>query len=216
VFSSPPSSHWQWFAIIISIIAFGLAIMTLPTVFQMIWGRPKLKVSFWGKGHILQCGIQNVPVKGILKYLGVERELIPDFSVNVLIKDKSIEDELDGQVYYGSCVLEVGDLDKSCKKQVILPASDTLFARIYIVTATNEKAYLMDENFDPIKPTTLNWGKEIKPGTYKLTIEANAKGKISNIAKEFKYQTSEPCLEWVDDSGSKKKKLWLWLFTRGY
>jgi hypothetical protein len=66
--------------IVISVLALGLGLMALPTVFQMFWGRPKLTFEadeFMGtEAKILVIAIKNQPIKSrFLRKLHVEREI---------------------------------------------------------------------------------------------------------------------------------------------
>ena len=64
---------------IIGLIALGIGLMALPTIFQMFYGRPKLMFEaddFTGPdGRILVLAIKNQPIKSrFLRLIGVERE----------------------------------------------------------------------------------------------------------------------------------------------
>jgi len=66
-------------ALLVSIIALALAIVALPTVFQMFFGRPQLRIVFEETdidiGRRLECRIYNVAVQNrILKLIGVRRD----------------------------------------------------------------------------------------------------------------------------------------------
>lgn len=75
----PVPPVWQWSGLAISVIAFVLAIMTLPTAFQMWWGRPEIKIRFVKADRsnmvALQCYIENEPIRSkLLRMLGVHRD----------------------------------------------------------------------------------------------------------------------------------------------
>ena len=66
----------QWSDVVLSLIAFGLAVVTLPTAFQMWWGKPRIEVNFEKcrvhGGASLVCIVRNRPVDNrILRSLGV-------------------------------------------------------------------------------------------------------------------------------------------------
>ena len=82
----------QWTGVVLSIIAFGLALMTLPTAFQMWWGRPSLSIAYergrFDPGVGLNCRIENVHVKSkLLSMLGVVRETAYAVKVSALIRE---------------------------------------------------------------------------------------------------------------------------------
>jgi hypothetical protein len=77
-------------AFIISIIALGVALMTLPTVAQMVWGKPRLIITFDSRevegGKVMTCQFSNPPItEGFKKKIGVRRmpieDLMADFSI---------------------------------------------------------------------------------------------------------------------------------------
>ena len=82
----------QWTDVVLSIIAFGLAVMTLPTAFQMWWGRPSLSIEYERErldpGVGLNCRIENVPLKRKLpSMLGVVRETAYAVKVSAIIRE---------------------------------------------------------------------------------------------------------------------------------
>ena len=81
-------------AFIISVIALAVAIMALPTVFQMIWGRPNIGVKFIDttdkRAHrkYLHCQIINYPIDNrLLQKLGVYRRPIDDVNIFFSVED---------------------------------------------------------------------------------------------------------------------------------
>lgn len=66
-------------AFIISLIALGVGAMTLPTAFQMWWGKPRLELDLKAREimgvQTLKCHITNGPIKNkFLRWLGVVRQ----------------------------------------------------------------------------------------------------------------------------------------------
>ena len=69
----------DWIDVVVSLIAFGAAVVTLPTAFQMWWGRPSLSVEFktgrYDSGVHLGCRIENAHITNkVLRILRVTRE----------------------------------------------------------------------------------------------------------------------------------------------
>ncbi|MXW90492.1 MAG: hypothetical protein F4Z47_01705 [Rhodospirillaceae bacterium] len=69
----------QWSDVFLSLIAFGLAVVTLPTAFQMWWGKPHLTITFRREGveagAVLFLSVSNKPVKNkLLRSIGVRRD----------------------------------------------------------------------------------------------------------------------------------------------
>ncbi len=85
---------WIWISIIVSPIALGVALMTLP---QMVWGKPHIKVMFEsrdskngrrGPGRYLECKFFNPPVNNrLLRILGVYHRHIDGLHVSFSIKN---------------------------------------------------------------------------------------------------------------------------------
>ena len=67
MFETSPPPPVAWVDIFLSAIAFGLAVVTLPTAFQMWWGRPAINVEFSADrmdvGTSLKCYIYNDFIK---------------------------------------------------------------------------------------------------------------------------------------------------------
>jgi hypothetical protein len=67
-------------ALVISFVALAAGVVTLPTAFQMFWGRPTIVFEFseivGEHGKELVCGLSNAPIESkILRRLGVHREM---------------------------------------------------------------------------------------------------------------------------------------------
>lgn len=65
-------------ALVISLCALAVAAMTLPTAFQMFWGKPKITKQFSSvddtQSITLVCEVRNEPIRNnILRILGVRR-----------------------------------------------------------------------------------------------------------------------------------------------
>ena len=92
MFSEPPPPLLSWGDIVLSAVAFGLAVVNLPTAFQMWWGRPSLAAEFERErldpGVGLICLIRNVPVRNkLLAALGVVRETVHGVAANAIITE---------------------------------------------------------------------------------------------------------------------------------
>ena len=92
MFENQPPPDLQWVDIFLSAIAFLVGIVTLPTAFQMWWGKPRLQFEFERKrirdGVGLNCSITNEPVSNrILKWAGVIRHAANKVRITVTIRD---------------------------------------------------------------------------------------------------------------------------------
>ena len=94
MFSEPPPPLLSWGDIVLSAVAFGLAAVTLPTAFQMWWGRPSIAAEFererYDSGAALRCRIRNAPVRNkLLAALGVVRETAHGVGANAIITESA-------------------------------------------------------------------------------------------------------------------------------
>ncbi len=82
----------EWTDVVLSVIAFGVGFVTLPTAFQMWWGKPRLRFEFdrsrvrGGVGLIFW--ITNEPVRNrLLKWVGVTRDAAQKVRMTVTIRE---------------------------------------------------------------------------------------------------------------------------------
>ena len=84
-----------WTDVVLSVVAFGIGLVTLPTAFQMWWGRPTIDVQFTTdrrEGIVaLKCFITNPPVTGWRKKLGVYRETANNLCIIYTIREGGTE-----------------------------------------------------------------------------------------------------------------------------
>ena len=127
-------------AFTISVIALVLAIIALPPVFQMVWGRPNVDVIFSdskdkrNQRKYLHCQIVNLPLENrLLQRLGVYRRPIDDvhafFSVEDIKTHKMVVTDIMASIYTTQNAEQM--------ISVSLPAS-TIPALINLVEARND------------------------------------------------------------------------------
>jgi hypothetical protein len=78
-------------AFIIALLALLVGMLALPTVFQMIWGRPKITLESWTTnlkgGLLLECNMWNEPINNkLLKTMRVYRMPAHDITAYIEIK----------------------------------------------------------------------------------------------------------------------------------
>ena len=127
-------------AFTISVIALVLAIIALPPVLQMVWGRPNVDVIFSdskdkrNQRKYLHCQIVNLPLENrLLQRLGVYRRPIDDvhafFSVEDIKTHKMVVTDIMASIYTTQNAEQM--------ISVSLPAS-TIPALINLVEARND------------------------------------------------------------------------------
>lgn len=87
-------------ALIISIIALVVA---LPTIAQMVWGKPDLRIAFDSKdvegGKVMTCQLVNLPIiQGFRKKVGVRTTPIEDLVAHFSISEYDSDREIYGRV----------------------------------------------------------------------------------------------------------------------
>jgi len=128
----------EW-ALCISILAFALSLIALPTALQMFYGRPNIHTSYGvtpvnGQLHLV-CTLQNVPIKNkFLKALGIRRETAESVRANYTIADETGKIIADNVIAAIRHIFE-GDFEGkvNLKLEASIPASDiyTDFALAY-------------------------------------------------------------------------------------
>ena len=95
-FSSSPPFLWQWIGLVAGLAALVVAVMALPTVAQMIWGKPHVRVEFIipyslnkrNPERYLECRLTNPPVNScLLRILGVYRRTAENVGARFHIED---------------------------------------------------------------------------------------------------------------------------------
>ena len=165
-----------WTDVVLSVVAFGIGLMTLPTAFQMWWGRPTIDVKFTvdrREGMVgLKCFLTNPPVRGWRKKLGVYRETANNLCIILTIRE-------------GGTKLLVADMARprinvergESAIRVDLHSGLPGIAVIFYQAADDKGAKInskQDESDDPI----------IEPGEYECYVKVVwANGSIDKIAR---------------------------------
>src|SRR5215210_4585270 len=94
-FHSELPPEWQWISFGLSIIALVVGFVTLPSVFQMFWGGPDIKLEFKHDDEFergirwLRCEIYNRPIENkVLRVLRVRRAIAEDVFARVELRDE--------------------------------------------------------------------------------------------------------------------------------
>jgi hypothetical protein len=137
-------------ALIISVVALVISIMTLPTAFQMICGKPKIRVKFektiLNEMTLLRSYLWNEPVKNrFIRSLGVTREPV-EVSASISVEKSTGE-------LVTPLVIATISTEKESGKQVTL-YHHAIPARVTIVVIKQDTAFLLaeectDQRLDP-------------------------------------------------------------------
>ena len=91
-----PAPGLQWLDLVVSLVAFGFAVVAMPTILQSFLGGPKLSLEFdfkndraWEGNREFICHISNRPVNIWLRRCGVRREAANGVAIDVTLTDRS-------------------------------------------------------------------------------------------------------------------------------
>lgn len=178
-------------AFTISVIALVVAIIALPTVFQMVWGRPNVDVIFTdskdkrNQRKYLHCQIVNLPLENrLLQRFGVYRRPIDDvhafFSVEDIKIHKMVVTDIMASVYTTQNAEQM--------ISVSLPAS-TIPALINLVEARNDGYTNTIAHYEP-KNIQLPVGK------YCAIIKVKTSEKEKEFRRNFFVGNKQEDLHW--------------------
>jgi hypothetical protein len=150
-FSIEPGPYWLWGTIILSIIAFGLAILAMPTVLQMFCGRPKisikLKTAHTTAHKVLQFWVENEPIKSkFLKFVKVTRD--PAYVVCSLC----IYEEGTGKVIFEHTKAKINvEQGEPTLQALVTPSFPGIGVAVYMNLQTKETFFRHDDEWLPIE-----------------------------------------------------------------
>jgi hypothetical protein len=178
-------------AYIISGIALVVAIMALPTVLQMFFGKPKVEIGL-GIDHfenrvILECKIWNTPVTNkFLKIMHVKRMPIDDLTAFFKIRKEDTD-----LVLLPGYFPKIRNFSGISAQRIRLPASP-MHASLGVVYKRLKGPAKLFEEGPKANKANLDVGRYIAS----ITVIADGDG----ITKEGIFEVSEeaPFLRWVD------------------
>ncbi len=184
-------------ALIVAIIALVVAVMALPTVFQMIWGKPKLKIDYDNmNGYRLWIKLQNVPITNkFLAAMGVNRNSLDIRSIWISIRSKSDNELGPFDVYYGDTTYK--DIRKltlgNARSSHITLLASPLTANIDVAgirTMAEGKVFVINElgKYDQV----------LSVGLYTLELAFMVNGVSREIEKDFRVNQTKPFVEWME------------------
>ena len=132
VFGEDPA---KWESVGMVLAGVGI-LMAAPTLFDKIWGSPKLSAEFendaQGEGRSLVVFLKNLPVTGLVKVLGVRRETIASLVASLRVSEvgsgRIIIPVLQARIYSDSDVTDSG------RDRTTLPPTYSVGAGIVVAT----------------------------------------------------------------------------------
>ena len=174
-------------AFIISIVALVAAMLALPTVLQMIWGKPKLVIAVSDRevtaGKVLQVELFNPPIQNkLLRWLGVKRMTAGDVMGSFKIQEHGSR-----RVIFPGEVPEIITHNGTGGHQRISLAASFFPATFGVVLSLYEdkKAYVFEEQ-ETILP----------PGKYCVCIHFMMEGEPIETERTFVVTKAHPFAYW--------------------
>ena len=171
----------------IALIALGLAVVALPTVFQMFWGRPSITVEFTrDEQGDLFCEIYNRPVSNpFLTLLGVRREAA-SITAGILIQNEDTQ-----EVVLGTTIpaIVIDDQLMNLDKTHLPPSHSPLSTMIVQISGHGAGAY--NSNGQRIQLPT---------GTYRMEMIVTAGENKTKKQRNFVVTTEPRNSYWAGES----------------
>jgi len=187
--------EWEWIGVILA--GWALAMAT-PSIFQMFWGRPLVKVEFEretteGGGAVLLMFLSNPPVqKRILRRLGVRREtvqgLTASFRISELNGGKVLVPVRHPRIYSDDDSSDIG------RNRIILPPTYSVAASIIVVRwdVKRNKAFILGDR--------LRKEYQLGAGYYQADIILFVDGDPQHISRRFVVGKKADDLIWANPS----------------
>lgn len=168
--------------------------MVLPTVFQMIWGRPNIELIFWESidervhKKYLQCGIVNRPLKKcLLQKLGVYTRSLDDVHFFFSIKDTNTSEIVVTDILASIYTTQSGGPMRS----VHLPPS-TIPALINLVEAKAKDNVYYTKTIAPYEAKNI----QLPVGEYCAIIRVGTSEKEKEYHRNFYVGNKQQDLRW--------------------
>lgn len=174
-------------AFIISIVALVVALMVLPTVFQLFCGKPKLIIDFGVQevkgGKVLQGELYNQPIRSrSLQILGIRRMVAEDVVVHFAIGEGGDGSKTIAQII-PSLISHTGTAPA---QRINLPPS--IFpSQFGIATVEDAEALVRVFQQDTI----------LVSGLYRVFVEVVMEGKTITAQRNFKVIDKPPFAMWL-------------------
>ncbi|MFC1909629.1 hypothetical protein ACFLXD_07320 [Chloroflexota bacterium] len=171
-------------AFIISIVALVVALMALPTVAQMIWGKPNLSLDFEDRvgegGKVMVCKIFNLPIKNrLLRKIGVRTTVAEGIIAHFEIKVANTD-----EVIYPGVVPHIITYDGNIKAQRVNLAASVFNAFFRIVSVQGNKVTVFGEEIVLIV------------GRYTVFAEITSERNITKAKKDIVVTNKIPYAYW--------------------
>lgn len=189
-----PAAGVQWVDVILSFTAFGIAIVALPTILQMFWGRPLLRVEFdravEDQERMLAVYLKNPPIKSrTLSRMGVRRESIQSLAASFQIAEVGSGRVLD-PIRHGIFFTDE-ELEPRPKERVALPPTYS------VATSFGVAKWMPDTNSVVVPPDRLRGALPLAAGYYLAKVVVMVDGEPKNYERRFKVGANPDDLVWT-------------------
>jgi hypothetical protein len=157
---------WAWIGIVLAGIGI---VITAPTIFQMIWGRPRVDVTFEtvveSDASSLQVFFSNPPVMNkVLRFISVRREAVQSLAVQFRIAEAG-SGTIIIPIHQAPLYTDDSDMENaSCRSRIPLPTTYSVGATAMIALWDAQNKCVI------IPPDRLRQPIRLKPGYYQAQI----------------------------------------------
>ena len=193
-----PNTGVLWADIILSLIAFGIAVVALPSVFQTLWGRPNLELEFERTTEearrMLAIFLKNPPVRSrMLKFLRVSRDTIQSLTGSYQVSESGsgkIVDPIRHALFFTD-----EELEPPPKQRIALPPTYSVGTSFPVVI------WLDDSGGAMLAPDRLRDATPISPGLYLARIIMMVDGNKKQYERKFRVGQKADDLVWISPQG---------------
>jgi hypothetical protein len=166
--------------------------MGSPTVFQMIWGRPRLSTEFendvQGQHRSVIVFLKNLPVGGLVKALGAKRDTIQSLTASLQLSEVG-----SGRIIIPVLQLRIysdGDETNSGRERTALPPTYSVGASIVVATWDIDNQRVIVPGSRTHRETAL------PEGYYEAVILLFVDGEPKKFTRRFRVGQSADDLKW--------------------
>lgn len=183
--------NWEWVGIVLAGVGVALA---MPSVFQLLWGRPILRTRFENgvdeNNRFLPVYLDNPPIRNqIMRRLGVRRDTIQSLTIQFHISEagsgKIVIPIHDARIYSDDDPTDMG------RDRISLPPTFSVAASIMIVRWDTQK------NKAIVPPDRLRAEYPLDAGQYKVNISLIVDGDPTLVSHQFVIGQKADDLSWI-------------------
>ena len=184
----------SWTDIVLSLVAFTLAVMAAPTILQMFGGRARLRCDFVrdveNGERALAVFLQNPRITNkVLRGLRVRRETIQSLTIAFSIAEAGAGEIIDPIRH--ARIFSNGDPDDSGSWRIALPPTLSVAASVLVARWDTQ------QNVAVVLPDRLRPPLILPPKQYRADITFSVDGEPTVLSRQFVVGTKADGLMWI-------------------